>query len=353
MPTRVAINGFGRIGRAFVRSAYERGADLEIVAVNDVADSATLAQLLALDSVYGPFPAPVTWEDGAIRFDGHEIRVLAEHEPGSLPWSDLDVDVVIEATGRFRKRAEAEQHLSAGASKVILSAPAKGSEPVDANIVLGVNFPEAYDLEEHHVITNASCTTNCLAPVAKVLHETVGIRHGQMTTVHAYTADQNLLDGPHKDLRRARAAALNLVPTSTGAARAVGLVIPELAGRLNGIAVRVPVPTGSLVDLTVETERATSVQEINDAFRARAESGPLAGILQYSELPIVSADIVKSPYSSIYDAPLTSVMNDTQVKVVAWYDNEWGYATRLVELAGLVLAPAPEAPLSAQGATVS
>ena len=344
MPTRVAINGFGRIGRSFVRSAHEREADLEIVAVNDVADAETLAVLLAQDSVYGQFPGEVTCDGDVMTVDGHEIRVLSERDPGSLPWRDLAVDVVIESTGRFRTRADAERHLAAGARKVILSAPAKGSEPVDANVVLGVNFHEVYDPEAHHIITNASCTTNCLAPVAKVLHDTVGILHGQMTTVHAYTADQNLLDGPHKDLRRARAAALNLVPTSTGAARALGLVIPELEGRLNGIAVRVPVPTGSLVDLTVETERATSVAELDDAFRAHAESGPMAGILRFSEAPIVSADIVGSPYSSIYDAPLTSVMDGTQVKVVAWYDNEWGYATRLVELAALVLAPAPSMP---------
>ena len=233
---------------------------------------------------------------------------------------------MIESTGKFRTRADAERHLQAGARKVILSAPSKGSEPVDANVVLGVNFHEIYNADEHHIITNASCTTNCLAPVAKVLHETVGIRHGQMTTIHAYTADQNLLDGPHKDARRARSAAINMVPTSTGAAKALGLVIPELAGRLNGIAVRVPTPTGSLVDLTVEAERATSLEEINAAFRARADHGPMTGILAYSEDPIVSSDIVKSPYSSIYDAPLTNVMNKTQVKVIAWYDNEWGYA---------------------------
>ncbi len=249
---------------------------------------------------------------------------------------------MIEATGRFRTRAAAEAHLHAGARKVILSAPAKGADPADADIVLGVNFDTAYDPARHHIITNASCTTNCLAPVAKVLHETVGIRHGLMTTIHAYTADQNLLDGPHKDPRRARAAALNLVPTSTGAAKALGLVIPELEGRLNGFAVRVPIPTGSIVDLTIEAERPTSVEEINDAFAAAA-TGPLAGILQFSEEPIVSADIVGSPYSSIFDAPLTAVIDGTQVKVVAWYDNEWGYANRLVELAERVLVPIPTA----------
>jgi glyceraldehyde 3-phosphate dehydrogenase len=353
MPTRVAINGFGRIGRSFVRSAYERGADIEIVAVNDVADPATLANLLVYDSVFGRFPAKVSLDGDMLAFDGNEIRLLSERDPDSLPWTELGVDVVIESTGKFRTRADAARHLEAGARKVILSAPSKGSEPVDANVVLGVNFHEIYDPEEHHIITNASCTTNCLAPVAKVLHETVGIRHGQMTTVHAYTADQNLLDGPHKDARRARAAAINIVPTSTGAAKALGLVIPELAGRLNGIAVRVPTPTGSLVDLTVEAERATTVEEIDAAFRVRADHGPMKGVLAYSEDPIVSSDIVKSPYSSIYDAPLTNVMNQTQVKVIAWYDNEWGYATRLVELAERVLVPVYEPRVSPQGATVT
>jgi glyceraldehyde 3-phosphate dehydrogenase len=352
MPTRVAINGFGRIGRSLVRSAYERGADLEIVAVNDVADAESLKNLLVYDSVFGRFPAKVTRDGDTLAFDGSEIRLLSERDPSALPWAELGVEVVIESTGKFRTRADAERHLQAGARKVILSAPSKGSEPVDANVVLGVNFHEVYDAERHHIITNASCTTNCLAPVAKVLHETVGIRHGQMTTVHAYTSDQNLLDGPHKDARRARAAAINLVPTSTGAAKALGLVIPELEGRLNGIAVRVPTPTGSLVDLTIEAERETSAEEINEAFRARADHGVLTGILEYSEDPIVSSDIVKSPYSSIFDAPLTNVMNGTQVKVVAWYDNEWGYATRMVELAEQVLEPAHQAPVSAQGATV-
>ena len=341
MPTRVAINGFGRIGRCVVRSAFERGADVEIVAVNDVADPAVLAHLLAFDSVFGRFPANVSYADGVIRVDDHEIRALSERDPASLPWGELGADVIIESTGRFRTRSEAAQHLEAGGSKVIVSAPAKGSEPADANVVLGVNFDEVYDPEAHHIITNASCTTNCLAPVAKVLHEAVGIRHGQMTTIHAYTADQSLIDGPHSDLRRARAAAVNLVPTSTGAAKALGLIIPELAGRLNGIAVRVPVPTGSLVDLTIEAERATTAEEINEAFRQRADTGAMTGILAYSEAPLVSTDIVKSPYSSIFDAPLTSVMNDTQVKVVSWYDNEWGYATRLVELAEKVLVPEP------------
>jgi glyceraldehyde 3-phosphate dehydrogenase len=341
MRTRVAINGFGRIGRAVLRSAIEREADIDIVAVNDIADAATLAQLLTLDSVYGRFGHPVTTDGPFLIVGERRIHVLAERDPAVLPWAQLGAEVVIEATGRFRTRAHAMSHLDAGARKVILSAPAKGPEPVDANLVLGVNFDQVYDPARHHIVTNASCTTNCLAPVAKVLHETVGIRHGLMTTIHAYTADQSLLDGPHKDLRRARAAAINLVPTSTGAAKALGLVIPELEGRLNGFAVRVPVPTGSLVDLTIEAERATTAGEINAAFAERAASGPLAGILAYSEEPIVSADIVQSPYSAIYDAPLTAVIDGTQVKVVAWYDNEWGYANRLVEMAERVLMPVP------------
>ena len=341
MPTRIAINGFGRIGRAVLRIAHEREADLEIVAVNDITDVPTLAHLLARDTVYGRFPAPVTARDGAIDVAGREVLAFSGQDPADLPWADLGVDVVIEATGRFRTRADAQRHLDAGARKVILSAPAKGSEPADANVVLGVNFHEAYDPASHHIITNASCTTNCLAPVAKVLYETVGIRHGLMTTVHAYTADQRLLDAPHKDLRRARAAAVNLVPTSTGAAKALGLVIPELAGRLNGFAVRVPIPTGSLVDLTIEADRATSAEEVNAAFAARAGAAPLAGIMAYSEEPLVSSDIVGDPHSAIFDAPMTTVIDGTQVKVVAWYDNEWGYANRLVELAALVLAGVP------------
>jgi len=275
--------------------------------------------------------------------DGIPVRVCAEAQPSALPWGELDVDVVIESTGRFRTRAAAAEHLEAGARKVIISAPARGSEPIDATVVLGVNFDEVYDPERHHIISNASCTTNCLAPVAKLLHETVGIRHGLMTTIHAYTADQNLLDGPHKDLRRARSAAVNLVPTSTGAAKALGLVVPELDGRLNGFAVRVPVPTGSIVDLTVEAARATSVEEINTAFREAADRGPLEGILCYSEDPLVSSDVIGSSYSSIFDAGLTSVIDGTQVKVVAWYDNEWGYSSRLVDLAARVLVGQPHA----------
>jgi glyceraldehyde 3-phosphate dehydrogenase len=340
MSTRVAINGFGRIGRAILRSAIEREAALDFVAVNDVADADTLAHLLRLDSVYGRFAHPVRVENGAIVVAGRRIAVLAESDPRALlPWDEMGADVVIEATGRFRTRADAALHLEAGARKVILSAPAKGAEPVDANLVLGVNFDEVYDPQRHHIISNASCTTNCLAAVAKVLHETVGIRHGLMTTIHAYTADQRLLDAPHKDLRRARAAGVNLIPTSTGAAKALGLVLPELEGRLNGYAVRVPILTGSLVDLTVEAERATTVSEVNAAFAERAAGGALAGILAYSEEPIVSTDIVKSPFSAVFDAPLTTVMDRSQVKVVAWYDNEWGYATRLVEVAERVLAP--------------
>jgi glyceraldehyde 3-phosphate dehydrogenase len=338
MPVRVAINGFGRIGRSFLRAAHERGGDVEVVAVNDLISASDLAHLLKYDSVFGRFRGVVAAEDGSIAIDGTPVRALAERDPSALPWRELGVDVVIESTGHIRTRTGAAQHLEAGAQKVIISAPTKGSEPPDATVVLGVNFDEVYDPEHHHVISNASCTTNCLAPVAKVLHETIGIRHGLMTTVHAYTSDQNLLDGPHSDLRRARSAAINIVPTSTGAAKALGLVIPELEGRLNGFAVRVPTPTGSLVDLTIEAERATSKEEINDAFERLADHGALEGILSYSDEPIVSSDIVGSPYSSIFDAALTSVIDGTQVKVISWYDNEWGYSNRLVDLAERVVA---------------
>ena len=339
MSTRVAINGFGRVGRALLRSAHESEAGIEIVAINDVTDAATLAALLRHDSVYGRFPGAIGSSEDAISVDGVDIPVLSEQDPERLPWGDLGVHVAIESTGRFRTRAGAAKHLTAGADKVIISAPAKGSEPVDADLVLGVNFDQVYDPERHHIVTNASCTTNCLAPVAKVLHETVGIRHGLMTTVHAYTSDQNLLDGPHKDLRRARAGAINIIPTSTGAAKALGHVIPELEGKLHGYAVRVPLPTGSLVDLTIETTRPTSVDEVNGAFRECADTGELEGILAYSEEPLVATDIIGSPYSAVFDAPLTSVIDETQVKVVAWYDNEWGYSTRLVELAERVALP--------------
>jgi len=335
MAVRAAINGFGRTGRAAFRAAIESGADIEWVAVNDVAEPEQLAQLLKYDSIYGLFPGTVEARADAIVVNGESVVIPREGDPARLPWKDLDVDVVIESTGRFRARADAEKHLEAGAKKVIVSAPAK--EP-DVTVALGVNF-ETYDADRHHVISNASCTTNCLAPVAKLLHEAFGIRHGLMTTVHAYTGDQQLLDGPHKDPRRARSAALNLVPTSTGAAKAVGLVIPELEGKLNGFAVRVPVPTGSLVDLTVEVERPTSAIEVNRLFAELADAGDLEGILRYSEEPLVSSDIVKSPYSATFDAPLTAVIDGTQIKVVAWYDNEWGYSNRLVELAQRVLAP--------------
>jgi glyceraldehyde 3-phosphate dehydrogenase len=343
MSVRVAINGFGRVGRSVLRAAYEQGADVEVVAVNDLVDAATLAHLLKFDSVYGRFPGEVGADAGDIVIDGARVRTLAQTDALALPWEELGVDVVIESTGKLRTRAAAAKHLEAGARKVIISAPAKGDEPPDATLVLGVNFDEVYDPEAHHIVSNASCTTNCLAPVAKVLHETVGIKHGQMTTIHAYTADQNLLDGPHKDLRRARAASVNIIPTSTGAAKALGLVIPALAGRLNGFAVRVPMPTGSLVDLTIETERATSVEEINAAFERLADHGALEGILAYTEDPLVSSDIVKSAYSSIFDAALTSVVDRTQVKVVAWYDNEWGYSNRLVDLAQRVVVPVAQA----------
>jgi glyceraldehyde 3-phosphate dehydrogenase len=331
MTTRVAINGFGRVGRAAFRAAYESDADIEWVAVNDIAGADALANVLARDSVYGEFPGVVEVHGGSIWVDDVELPVFAEPDPGALAWDELGVDVVLECTGRFRTRAEAAKHLAAGARKVIVSAPMKDA---DATVVLGVNFPDAYDPESDAIVSNASCTTNCLAPVAKVLHETVGIRHGSMTTIHAYTGDQRLVDTPHKDPRRARAAGVNLVPTSTGAAKALGLVIPELAGKLNGFAVRAPIPTGSIVDLTIEALRETSIEEINALFRERASD-----ILAYSEAPIVSSDIVKSPYSAVVDAPLTAVLDGTQVKVIAWYDNEWGYSKRLVELAERVGVP--------------
>src|SRR4051812_17860397 len=333
MPVRVGINGFGRIGRNVFRAAHEAGADIEWVAVNDLTDAATLAHLTKYDSVYGPFPGEVEATADGLRVDGAEVRVLAERDPAALPWGDLGVDVVIESTGFFTKRADAAKHLEAGAKKVIISAPA--TEP-DVTVVLGVNFDQ-YDKDAHHVISNASCTTNCLAPVAKVLNDAIGIKHGLMTTIHAYTQDQNLQDAPHKDLRRARAAAINLVPTSTGAAKAVGLVLPELNGKLHGFAVRAPIPTGSMVDLTFEAQRETSVQEINDLFKGKADTGDLAGILQYTEDPLVSSDIVTNPYSSIFDSGLTAVIDGTLVKVVAWYDNEWGYSNRLADLVQKVL----------------
>jgi glyceraldehyde 3-phosphate dehydrogenase len=328
MPVRVGINGFGRIGRNVFRAAYEKGADIEWVAANDIGDAETTAHLLKYDSNYGPFPGKVEATDKGLRVDDKEIRLFAERDPAQLPWGDLGAEVVIESTGLFTDRENAAKHLEAGAKKVVISAPA--TDP-DVTVALGVNFDEVYDREQHKIISNASCTTNCLAPVAKVVHDTVGIRHGLMTTIHAYTADQRLQDMPHRDLRRARAAAINLIPASTGAAKAIGLVIPELNGKLHGFAIRAPVPTGSVVDLTVEAERETSVEEINEALQ-KAASGPLEGILSYTEDPIVSTDIVKNPASSILDSSLTAVMDGTMVKVIAWYDNEWGYSNRVADL---------------------
>jgi glyceraldehyde 3-phosphate dehydrogenase len=338
MAVRVGINGFGRIGRNVFRAAKARGEalndEIEWVAVNDLTDSGTLAHLLKYDSILGPYPGEVRDRgDGALEVDGGELKVLAERDPAALPWGELGVDVVIESTGLFTDRESAAKHLAQGAKKVIISAAASNA---DVTLVLGVNF-DVYDRERHDVISNASCTTNCLAPVAKVIMDTVGIKHGLMTTIHAYTADQRLQDLPHKDLRRARAAAINLIPASTGAAKAIGLVIPELQGKLNGFAVRAPVPTGSVVDLTVECPRETSVEEVNGALRAAAESGPMKGILQYTEDPIVSSDIVQSPFSSIVDSQLTGVVDGTMLKVVAWYDNEWGYSNRIVDLVQRVL----------------
>jgi glyceraldehyde 3-phosphate dehydrogenase len=339
MAVRVGINGFGRIGRNLFRAAYEAGTDLEFVAVNDITDPETLAHLLKYDSILGRFPGRVEPREDAIAVDGNEIKVLSEKDPAALPWGDLGAEVVIESTGLFTKREAAAKHLEAGARKVIISAPA--TDP-DVTVALGVNFDSAYDPDAHHIISNASCTTNCLAPVAKVIHEAVGIERGLMTTIHAYTADQRLQDMPHKDPRRARAAAINLIPTSTGAAKAIGLVLPELDGKLNGVSIRAPVATGSVVDLVCEVGRDTSVEEINEVARA-AVDGPLRGILDYTEDPIVSTDIAKDPHSAIFDSEQTIVLEGRMVKAVAWYDNEWGYSNRCVELAEKVLQAKPAA----------
>jgi glyceraldehyde 3-phosphate dehydrogenase len=334
MAVKVGINGFGRIGRNVFRAAKAANADIDFVAVNDLVDTATMAHLLKYDSILGRYPGGVEVDGDTIVAGGDELKVLSERDPADLPWGDLGVDVVIESTGFFTARADAAKHLEAGAKKVIISAPAK--EP-DVTVALGVNFDSDYDPERHDVISNASCTTNCLAPLAKVLHEAFGIEQGLMTTIHAYTADQRLHDMPHKDLRRARAAALNLIPTTTGAAKAVGLVLPELNGKLNGFAMRAPVPTGSVVDLTFDSAKATNPEEVNAALKAAAE-GPMKGILSYTEDPIVSTDIVGDPHSSIFDAAQTMVIGDGKlVKAVSWYDNEWGYSNRCVELAGKVL----------------
>ena len=330
MTVRVGINGFGRIGRNFYRAAQAAGADIEVVAVNDLTDNKTLAHLLKYDSILGRFPAAVSSDDENILVGDTKIRALAERDPAKLPWKDLGVDVVIESTGFFTKAADARKHLDGGAKKVIISAPATDD---DITIVMGVNNAQ-YDANSHHIISNASCTTNCLAPLAKVLNDAWGIERGLMTTIHAYTQDQNLQDGPHKDLRRARAAALNIVPTSTGAAKAIGLVLPELKGKLDGYALRVPTPTGSATDLTVTLGAEVSVDEVKAAYRAAAE-GELKGYLTYTEDPIVSSDIVTDPASCIFDAGLTKVIGN-QVKVVGWYDNEWGYSNRLVDLVGFV-----------------
>jgi glyceraldehyde 3-phosphate dehydrogenase len=335
MAVKVGINGFGRIGRNLFRAAHEAGSDLEFVAVNDLIDAEMIAHLLKYDSVLGRFPGEVEASGGGIRVDGKELKVLNEKDPAALPWGDLGVEVVIESTGLFTDREGASKHLEAGAKKVIISAPAK--EP-DITVALGVNF-DSYDPEKHNIISNASCTTNCLAPVAKVLNDTVGIERGLMTTIHAYTADQRLQDMPHKDFRRARAAAVNLIPTSTGAAKAIGLVLPDLQGKLNGVSVRAPVITGSLVDLVCDVSRETSAEEINAAMKEAAE-GPLSGILEYTEDPIVSTDIVTDPHSSVFDAEQTTVVDGRFVKVFSWYDNEWGYSNRCVELAEKVLQPA-------------
>jgi len=330
--TRIGINGFGRIGRNYLRAALAQNSDLEIVAVNDLSDPAGLAHLLKYDSITGRLGAAVSVDGDNIVVNGKNIKVLAERDPANLPWKDLGVDIVVESTGIFTDGEKAKKHIEAGAKKVLISAPATNE---DATFVIGVN-EHLYDPEKHHIISNASCTTNCLAPLAKVFNGRFGVVNGLMTTIHAYTADQNLQDGPHKDLRRARAAALNIVPSSTGAAKAIGLVLPELKGKLDGFALRVPVPTGSITDLTLVSDKKVTVDEIKAAYKEAAD-GPLKGILLYTEDEIVSSDIVTDPHSSIFDAGLVRVIDNT-VKLSSWYDNEWGYSNRLVELTALVAA---------------
>jgi glyceraldehyde 3-phosphate dehydrogenase len=336
--TRVGINGFGRIGRNFFRAHLKRGGDFEVIAANDLGDAATMAHLLKHDSVLGTLDKDVNAADGKISVEGQEIQILAERDPATLPWGDLGVDVVIESTGLFTKREGAEKHLEAGAKKVVISAPA--TDP-DVTIVLGVN-EDIYEPESHHIISNASCTTNCVAPLAKVLHDEFTIEQGFMTTIHAYTNDQQILDLPHKDLRRARAAAINLIPTSTGAARAIGVVMPDLKGKVDGMSMRAPVPTGSVVDLVCRLGREVSVDEVNQVFRSKADNGDFEGIMLYSDEPLVSTDIVHSSYSCIVDSELT-MANGTMVKVFGWYDNEWGYSCRLVDLVAKVAATLPAA----------
>ncbi|HEY8317460.1 MAG TPA: type I glyceraldehyde-3-phosphate dehydrogenase [Amnibacterium sp.] len=332
MTVRVGINGFGRIGRNYFRAALSKGSDLEIVAVNDLTDNRALAHLLKYDSTAGRLQQSVELDGDSIVIDGKPVQVLEQRDPAALGWGDLGVDIVIESTGRFTKAQDARKHIEAGAKKVIISAPASGE---DGTFVMGVN-EGSYDPETMHILSNASCTTNCLAPLAKVFNDAFGIENGLMTTVHAYTADQNLQDGPHSDLRRARAAALSIIPTSTGAAKAIGLVLPELKGKLDGFALRVPVPVGSITDLTVTSSRTVSVDEVLAAYREAAD-GPMKGILKYVDEPIVSADIVGDPHSSLFDAELTRVIGN-QVKLSSWYDNEWGYSNRLVDLTDYVAA---------------
>jgi glyceraldehyde 3-phosphate dehydrogenase len=335
---RVGINGFGRIGRNFFRATLERGGDFELVAANDIGDTKTMAHLLKHDSVLGTLDLPVEAGDGFIRVGDHEIKFVSERDPGRLPWSELGIDVAIESTGLFTDRESAQKHLDAGAKKVVISAPA--TDP-DFTVVLGVNDRE-YDPEKHNIISNASCTTNCVAPLAKVLHEAYTIERGFMTTIHAYTNDQRTLDLPHPDLRRARAAAINLIPTSTGAARAIGLVLPDLKGKVDGMSMRAPVPTGSIVDLVVQVTKETNRDQVNELFRSKADTGDFAGILQFSDEPLVSTDIIHSSYSAIFDSDLTMV-NGNLVKVFGWYDNEWGYSCRLVDLVAKIGATMPAA----------
>jgi glyceraldehyde 3-phosphate dehydrogenase len=329
MAIRVGINGFGRIGRQVLRAAKEQGvADLDFIAVNDLTDTKTLAHLFKYDSVHRTYDGDVSKSANGISVDGDEIRVFAEKDPAALPWKDLGVEIVLESTGRFTKAEDARKHITGGAKKVIISAPAKGE---DITIVMGVNS-DKYDASQHHIVSNASCTTNCLVPMVKVIRDAFGFKHGSMVTIHSYTNDQNILDLPHKDLRRARAAAMSMIPTTTGAAKATSLVIPEVKGKIDGIAIRVPTPDVSFTDLTVEVERAVTVEEVNAAFKAAAASGPLQGFLAYSEEELVSSDYIGNPHSCILDAKSTNVVDGTLVKVSGWYDNEWGYASRCVDL---------------------